>query len=40
MSMFFVSVENPYRYGVTSQNSDVLWPSGLKENFTDSQSPP
>jgi len=33
----FVPVENP-SYGVTSQNCDVLWPSGLKGNFTNSRS--
>jgi len=35
----FVPVENPSRYGVTSQNCDVLRETGLKENSTKNRSP-
>ena len=31
--------ESHSRYGLTSQNCDVLWPSALTENCTDSRSP-
>jgi len=34
-----VSAYRQWLKGVTSQNCNVLWPNGLKENFTDSHFP-